>query len=167
MTPADTRNTGISPSEMLQRHRARLLEMSMSGDSLKFLSANARLLDDYFRRSFEISRAGPAMDLVKNPYAIIALGGYGVALGGYGRKEQCLASDVDLLFLFHKKIPASANNLIREIIYPLWDMGIEVGYATRPWPPKILTCLHPCLMPVLSAVFRICIPTLWTRWERR
>ena len=124
MTFANIRNQGISPSEILQQERARLAERDMSGDSLKFLSANTRLLDDYFRRSFEISLTGPVMDLVKNPYAIIAL-------GGYGRKEQCLASDVDLLFLFRGEIPASADDLIREVIYPLWDMGIEVGHATR------------------------------------
>ncbi|RLC29615.1 MAG: [protein-PII] uridylyltransferase, partial [Deltaproteobacteria bacterium] len=124
MTFANTRNPEISPGEILQRGRTLLAEKNMGGDSLKFLSANARLLDDYFRHSFEISRTGPAMDLVRNPCAIIAL-------GGYGREEQCLASDVDLLFLFREKIPASADNLIREIIYPLWDMGIEVGHATR------------------------------------
>jgi [protein-PII] uridylyltransferase len=35
------------------------------------------------------------MDIRQNPYAIIAL-------GGYGRQEQCIRSDVDLLFLFKK-----------------------------------------------------------------
>ena len=34
-------------------------------------------------------------------------------------------------FFSIKKIPASADDLIREMIYPLWDMGIEVGHATR------------------------------------
>jgi [protein-PII] uridylyltransferase len=64
------------------------------------------------------------MDISKNPYAIIAL-------GGYGREEQCIHSDVDLLFLFKRKVPQEAENLIQEIIYPLWDIGLDVGYATR------------------------------------
>jgi len=64
------------------------------------------------------------MNIYKNPYAIIAL-------GGYGRKEQCIHSDIDLLFLFKHKIPASAEKLIQEMIYPLWDLGYEVGYAIR------------------------------------
>ncbi|MBW2556115.1 MAG: hypothetical protein JRE07_04280, partial [Deltaproteobacteria bacterium] len=38
---------------------------------------------------------GPKMGMEKNPYAIIAL-------GGYGRSEQHIHSDVDLLFLFEK-----------------------------------------------------------------
>ena len=46
---------------------------------------------------------GPRMDISKNPYAIIAL-------GGYGREEQCIHSDVDLLFLFKKRVPAEAEN---------------------------------------------------------
>ena len=61
---------------------------------------------------------------IENPYVI-------VALGGYGRAEQCVHSDVDLLFVFYKRVPASADGLIREIVYPLWDLKIEVGYATR------------------------------------
>ncbi|MEJ2656927.1 MAG: HD domain-containing protein [Desulfobacterales bacterium] len=67
---------------------------------------------------------GPKMGLEKNPYAIIAL-------GGYGRMEQFIHSDVDLLFLFEKYIPDEASDLIQEVVYPLWDIGLEVGYATR------------------------------------
>jgi [protein-PII] uridylyltransferase len=35
------------------------------------------------------------------------------------------------LFLFEKSVPAEAENLIQEIVYPLWDIGLDVGYATR------------------------------------
>jgi [protein-PII] uridylyltransferase len=38
---------------------------------------------------------------------------------------------VDLLFLFEKKVPRVAEDLVREIVYPLWDMGLDVGHATR------------------------------------
>ncbi len=55
----------------------------------------ADLLDNYFRESFAGSVIGPRIGILKNPYAIIAL-------GGYGRQEQCTHSDVDLLFLFEK-----------------------------------------------------------------
>ena len=54
-----------------------------------------------------------------------------IALGGYGRAEQCVFSDIDLLFLFEDKVPAEAEALVREIVYPLWDMGLEVGHATH------------------------------------
>ncbi|MBN1931600.1 MAG: [protein-PII] uridylyltransferase [Desulfobacterales bacterium] len=82
------------------------------------------ILDDYFRESFEKSSAGFKMGIDRNPYVISAL-------GGYGRKEQCIHSDVDFLFLFDKKVPKIAENLIREVVYPLWDIGLDVGYAMR------------------------------------
>jgi [protein-PII] uridylyltransferase len=85
---------------------------------------HAMMLDQYFQNCFESSVAGPEMDFIKNPYAI-------VALGGYGRSEQCVHSDVDLLFVFQKRVPPGAEALIREMVYPLWDLKLEVGYATR------------------------------------
>lgn len=89
-----------------------------------FLKQNTRLLDNYFLESFEKSEVGLKMDFSKRPYAIIAL-------GGYGREEQCIHSDVDILFLFEKAVPGEAESLIREIIFPLWDIGFDVGHATR------------------------------------
>ncbi|WP_372683022.1 [protein-PII] uridylyltransferase [Desulfosarcina sp.] len=108
----------------LKNGRARLIDNLLAGKAPDFLDDNARLIDDYFRHRYEKSVVGPKMDIAKNPYAI-------VALGGYGRAEQCVYSDVDLLFLFEKKVPRVAEDLVREIVYPLWDMGLDVGHATR------------------------------------
>ena len=104
--------------------RAELIDNLLAGNAPGFLEDNARLIDDYFRQSYEKSVVGPKMDIAKNPYAV-------VALGGYGRAEQCVYSDVDLLFLFEKKVPRVAEDLVREVLYPLWDMGLDVGHATR------------------------------------
>ena len=111
-------------AKALQQKSAGLIARLLKGKQPDFLIQNTRLLDDYFRQAFETSMVGPRMDISKNPYAIIAL-------GGYGREEQCVHSDVDLLFVFKKRVPKEAENLIQEIIYPLWDIGLEVGYATR------------------------------------
>jgi len=111
----------------LQQKTNGLIERLWGGKEPDFLKQHARLIDDYFRQAFETSMVGPRMDIRKNPYAI-------VALGGYGREEQCIRSDIDLLFLFKKKVPETAENLIQEIIYPLWDIGLDVGYATRSIP---------------------------------
>ena len=108
----------------LQQKTKSLITRHLKGKEPDFLRQHARLLDDYFQQAFETSMVGPRMDISKNPYAIIAL-------GGYGREEQCIHSDVDLLFLFKKKVPMKAEDLIQEIIYPLWDIGLDVGYATR------------------------------------
>jgi len=111
-------------SKMLQKKRDRLISGFLNKRDPLFLEHNARILDDYFRESFERSEVGPIMRINKNPYAIFAL-------GGYGREEQCIHSDVDLLFLFEKNVPDKTEDLIKEILYPLWDIGLDVGHATR------------------------------------
>ncbi|MFW5854711.1 MAG: DUF294 nucleotidyltransferase-like domain-containing protein, partial [Thermodesulfobacteriota bacterium] len=111
-------------SKRLLENREALVASFLKEKSPHFLEQNARLLDDYFRDSFEKSMIGPDLGINKNPYAIIAL-------GGYGRQEQCLHSDVDILFLFKKDLPKEAEALIREMIYPLWDIGLDIGHATR------------------------------------
>jgi len=117
-------NVHRQTAKQLQQKSAGLITRLLQGKQPDFLIQHSRLIDDYFRHAFETSMVGPRMDIRKNPYAI-------VALGGYGREEQCVHSDVDLLFVFKKKVPGQAEHLIQEIIYPLWDIGLDVGYATR------------------------------------
>src|SRR5215207_428561 len=50
-----------------------------------------------------------------------------VAVGGYGRGELCLHSDVDLMLLHAGTLPAGAERTF----YPLWDAGLKVGHAVR------------------------------------
>jgi [protein-PII] uridylyltransferase len=132
----------------LQKKTQRLTGRLLQGKEPDFLRQHARTLDDYFRQAFESSQVGPRMDISKNPYAIIAL-------GGYGREEQCIHSDVDLLFLFKKKVPAKAEGLIQEMVYPLWDIGLDVGYATRSLKESITLASRDfeILTPMLDARF--------------
>jgi [protein-PII] uridylyltransferase len=51
-----------------------------------------------------------------------------VAVGGYGRSELCLYSDIDLMLLHGGRVPQRA---IESILYPLWDAGLKVGHAVR------------------------------------
>jgi len=117
-------NKNTVASERLREKTEQLTAGFFKKKAPDFIRKHARILDDYFRENFESSHVGPKMGLEKNPYAIIAL-------GGYGRGEQHIHSDVDLLFLFEKYIPDEAEDLIREVVYPLWDTGMDVGHATR------------------------------------
>jgi len=54
-----------------------------------------------------------------------------VAVGGYGRAELCPASDIDLLLLHDRLDTEVLEQAVRAIVYPLWDAGLEVGYAVR------------------------------------
>jgi [protein-PII] uridylyltransferase len=51
-----------------------------------------------------------------------------IALGGYGRREQCLGSDVDAMLLHRRDNP---EPLVRSVLYPLWDADLKVGHAVR------------------------------------
>ncbi|HYA41342.1 MAG TPA: [protein-PII] uridylyltransferase [Syntrophobacteraceae bacterium] len=53
-----------------------------------------------------------------------------VAVGGLGRGEISFASDIDLLFLYRKRIPPFLSDLVHDLVYGLWDSGFEVGHAT-------------------------------------
>jgi [protein-PII] uridylyltransferase len=54
-----------------------------------------------------------------------------VAVGGYGRRELCPGSDVDLLLLHDRLERQELEFVVRRIVYPLWDAGLTVGYAVR------------------------------------
>ncbi|NOY69877.1 MAG: [protein-PII] uridylyltransferase [Deltaproteobacteria bacterium] len=113
-----------APAANLAQGREALFASLVKTTPEAFILENAGLLDTYFTESFAQSRSGPSLDFVKNPFAVIAL-------GGYGRSEQCVHSDVDVMILFRKSVPKNADELVRDIVYPLWDIGLEVGHAVR------------------------------------
>jgi [protein-PII] uridylyltransferase len=135
-------------SGRLRKRRRQLVDDFFSGKEMDFLLLHTRILDDYFCETFEHSIVGPRIGISKNPYAIIAL-------GGYGREEQCIHSDVDLLLLFKDHVPDTAEDLVREVVYPLWDHGLEIGHSTR----SLRECIkmagndYEILTPLLDARF--------------
>ena len=141
----------------LQKKRERLIKRFSEIDATAFLTQHTRMIDEYFQQSFEASMVGPRIGIDKNPYTFIAL-------GGYGRGEQCLHSDIDLLFLFKNKIPDAADNLIQEIIYPLWDIGLKVGYAARSFKECLQLAAKDfeVLTPLLDARFICGISALYS-----
>ena len=54
-----------------------------------------------------------------------------LALGGYGRRELCLQSDIDILILYEQAKANEAKEIAEKILYKLWDTGIEVGNSLR------------------------------------
>ncbi|WP_142525575.1 [protein-PII] uridylyltransferase [Methylacidimicrobium cyclopophantes] len=56
------------------------------------------------------------------------------AVGGFGRGELCPYSDVDILFLSGactKEEEERVVEIVQEILYTLWDIGLQVGHSTR------------------------------------
>ena len=54
-----------------------------------------------------------------------------VALGGYGRRQLCLHSDLDVLLLFDGGIGEAEEKRVRAILHPLWDARFSVGHQIR------------------------------------
>ncbi|MFA7344479.1 MAG: [protein-PII] uridylyltransferase [Terrimicrobiaceae bacterium] len=60
------------------------------------------------------------------------------AFGGYGRRELTPFSDVDILFLQSgTKQDKAVEDIIRQTLVVLWDLGFKVGHATRTIPQAI------------------------------
>lgn len=93
-------------------------------DTETFHERHAAVVDQYFRRSLEESTARRGLFRGRSSFSI-------VAVGGYGRSELCVRSDIDLLVLFASHIPGEARSLVQEILFPLWDIGFDLGYAVR------------------------------------
>jgi [protein-PII] uridylyltransferase len=53
------------------------------------------------------------------------------ALGGYGRRELCLHSDIDLLVLFAGALDGRDEKFLHGFLNPLWDLGLTVGHHVR------------------------------------
>lgn len=54
-----------------------------------------------------------------------------VGVGGYGRGTLGLYSDIDVLFLCDDPEDARVHAIASGLLYPLWDLGLDIGHAVR------------------------------------
>src|SRR3546814_18031625 len=54
-----------------------------------------------------------------------------MAVGGYGRGEMALHSDVDIAFVTPWKPTRWAEQVIQATLYLFWDLGWKVGHSRR------------------------------------
>src|SRR5581483_1555325 len=54
-----------------------------------------------------------------------------VAVGGYGRGELHLCSDIDILLLVPRAPDVAERGAIERLLAFLWDIGLEVGHSVR------------------------------------
>lgn len=70
-----------------------------------------------------------AMDAAVRAYCAGWSGNVAVlALGGYGRRDLCLFSDIDIMVLHNER---AAQRQAEALFYPLWNAGLKVGHAVR------------------------------------
>ena len=115
----------VSPAQELKESKTRLVSQFSEGGAISsFHEHYTEIMDQYFRRCLQESKVGPGLFKKGNPFAF-------VSVGGYGRMELCLHSDIDIIILFNSKIPPHAKELAEEVLYPLWDLGLDLGYGIR------------------------------------
>jgi [protein-PII] uridylyltransferase len=54
-----------------------------------------------------------------------------IAVGGYGRNELLLASDIDLMILHKPRLKNDIEQQLQSFLTFLWDFGLEVGHSVR------------------------------------
>jgi len=55
-----------------------------------------------------------------------------IALGGYGRRDLHPYADIDLLILYDSSLEKQRiEEVVRDILYPLWDASLDVGHSVR------------------------------------
>jgi len=102
----------------LKQARADLWSRAEAGAVGGFAWEYTHLVDRYFEE--RIREAGPQ----RFAFAL-------VAVGGYGRGRLCPGSDIDVLLLFKRRIPAGAERFIKTLLFPLWDLGLDLGHGAR------------------------------------
>ncbi|HMK53012.1 MAG TPA: DUF294 nucleotidyltransferase-like domain-containing protein, partial [Thermodesulfobacteriota bacterium] len=93
---------------------------SLQSSPREFLRQNSEMMDSLVRKAFQTARA-------QVPSSSVCL----TAVGGYGRTELAPRSDIDLLLLYSSPQKDQLPPLIEKILYPLWDLGLDVSCSSR------------------------------------
>ncbi|NCZ53912.1 MAG: hypothetical protein EBY81_08465, partial [Verrucomicrobia bacterium] len=125
---------GVSPAEKmgsirqeLQAAEKSLAEQSHAGvPGLVLAHERARMLSAVLVRLWENGGGADCGDG-------LVLG----AVGGFGREEMSPASDIDLVFIREGTSNRAAEEVVKRVLYGLWDMGCKVGHACRTIPETI------------------------------
>ena len=103
----------------------RLEEKPYAGTEIA--SAYAFLTDQILRLAFDYvtHRMHPLANPTTSERLLL------MAVGGYGRGEMALYSDVDIAFVTPWKPTDWTETVIEAILYLLWDLGLKVGQSAR------------------------------------
>ena len=119
-----TEKTGSAVEELQAARRRMCFLLDRGEDAGGLAEFHSEAMDGYFLKTVQESEAGRGLFRRGRHFAFIAV-------GGYGRRELCLESDIDLLILFDGRVPEQAGALAEDTLFPLWDLGLDLGYAVR------------------------------------
>ena len=118
---------GAVCQEYRDRHRTALAARVRNGESgLSVATLHARIVDGMLSALFCAAEA-TLRTRDRSDRLRLAL----VAVGGYGRGHLGLSSDLDLIVLVDREGDPRAAQIAEALLYPLWDIGLEIGHAVR------------------------------------
>jgi [protein-PII] uridylyltransferase len=112
----------------LEEHRLRLEHMH-GGSGRELVQKRADVITVMLRHIWESARETHQKTHIEKAPRIAPL-----AVGGFGRGELNPYSDIDILFLYPNegsKTAVQVNAIVQHVLYMLWDIGFQVGHATR------------------------------------
>jgi [protein-PII] uridylyltransferase len=111
---------GITRNGLIDTKNLMAQAVSNHSSPREFLRQHSDMVDGLVRKAFQKAQSHA-------PSPSVCL----MAVGGYGRAELAPYSDVDLLLLYSSSQKEELPPLIEKILYPLWDLGLEVSCSSR------------------------------------
>ncbi len=120
-------------SSLKARRDALVARSELQG--LAFCHAYADAADDWLGHLFGAAVAGDPRGLAL------------IAVGGYGRRELCPGSDLDVVLVHHRR--RDHARVAEALWYPVWDQGIHLDHSVRR-PSDVLTVARDDLRAALG-----------------
>jgi [protein-PII] uridylyltransferase len=111
---------GVTKNGLISAKNLMAQTVSTRSSPREFLRQHSDMADNLVRKAFQ-----NAQSQISSPSVCL------MAVGGYGRAELAPYSDVDLLLLYSSSQKEGLPSLIEKILYPLWDLGLEVSCSSR------------------------------------
>ena len=117
---------GFTRNGLIDRKNLMAQTMPNHFSPSEFLRQHSDVVDGIVRKAFQKAQSQTSAQSVCL-----------IAVGGYGRAELAPHSDIDLLLLYPSSQKEALPPLIEKILYPLWDLGLDVSCSSR--------SLHECI----------------------
>ncbi|MGZ3538039.1 MAG: [protein-PII] uridylyltransferase [Thermodesulfobacteriota bacterium] len=111
---------GLTRNGLIDTKHAMSQAVTNHSSPKEFLRQHSDMVDGLVRKAFQKAQSQASAQSVCL-----------IAVGGYGRAELAPHSDIDLLLLYSSSQKEALPSLIEKILYPLWDLGLDVSCSSR------------------------------------
>jgi [protein-PII] uridylyltransferase len=113
-------NPGVTKNGFINIRNNMAQTATIHSSPRELFRKNSEMMDEIVRKTFQKAQS-------QTPSLSVCL----MAVGGYGRAELAPHSDIDLLLLYSASKKGDLPPLVEKILYPLWDLGLDVSCSSR------------------------------------